>query len=70
MLFRCVCLLNSGLALNPSLSVDLSHAVVLAGMGLQSSWVKCGQSRADGQGPAHPQLILDGFNISCGQPNL
>lgn len=29
--------LAPGLALNESLSVDLGHAVVLAGMGLQSS---------------------------------
>lgn len=62
--------LAPGLASNESLSVDLGHAVVLAGMGLQSSWVKCGQSRADGQGSAPPQLILGGFNMSCGKANL
>lgn len=70
MLFRCACPSSSALALNPALSVGLGHAVVLARMGLQSRWVKCGQSRADGQGSARPQLILDGFNVSCGQTSL
>lgn len=64
MLLRCACPLSSGLALNPSLSVELCRDVVLAGMGLQSTWDKCGQTRADGRGSAHPQLILDGFNVS------
>lgn len=70
MLFKCVCPLGSVLALNPSLSVGLGHAEVLARMDLPSSWIKCGQSGADDQASAHPQLILDGFNMSCGQANL